>query len=553
MSKAIRISFAFLLFALLNPVFGDFVYVTFEAVTFADNASVLSSSVCGQFSPSSGDMPSPQPIEVTHFPLSGCNQYSNQKIKLINDNALFILRGNCPFETKIIQAARANAKLLLVASSDPLPIANLNDTIAENYSTPMFIIPRSAFTLVSLTDYSTVSITPLALPAFNLNKILLFFIALVPLIIGSLLGGSHMEFLNYGLLLRKGEVDENNLEKLYQEEEVNCIRERVYLLFYIIFMLAVMVAFLLGLYFFYIYFVWISIVIFCFSSSISMYSFFSPFLAKIPFLTCRVPANNFPLFKYRPDPKFFLLLATSVILPVWWIVSRQSSYAWILQDTLGSFLVVYLLTTLRFNTSISFLIPFLCILVLYDVFFVFISPFFTPDGRSIMEYVAFGPDGGSDTSVPNSHLEAVVPSVFNESETTPFIFLVPHLTVSPGEIMCQYPRLFVAGLGFGDVVLPGLFLTYCLHYDNLRKRTFKLTFLVCFLSYALGLVLAFIISFVAKSGQPALLYLVPSTLVSTLLLTLVRGDFKDFLYGRGTKSKKFLLVEAEYSSEEDSF
>ena len=550
MSNITRIIYTFLLFALFNYVSGDFVYVTFLGVKFGENPTVVSKSVCGQYSSLSGDMIPPQSIDVVSIPFAGCNRYSNQMIQSIKDNAVFILRGNCPFDTKIIQAARAEAKLLLVASSNPLPIVGLNKTIAENYSTPMFVVPRASFEFVLLTDYSTVSITPLDIPTFNLNKILLLFIALVPLLIGSLLGGSQLEFLKYGLLLRKGEVSRNNLEDFCHEEEESGIKGRACLLFYIIFPLGIMVTFLLGLYFFYNYFVWVEMVIFCLSTSLSIYSLFSPFLALIPFLSCRIPANKFPLFKHRPDPKFFLLLVSSAILPVCWLVFRQSEYAWIMQDILGTFLIIYVLSTLRFRTAVSFLIPLLCILVLYDVFFVFITPFFTRDGRSVMEYVAFGPDGGSSNAIPNSNQEVVVPSVFDESESIPFLFLVPHITVSPGEIMCQFPRLFIAGLGFGDVVLPGLFLTYCLYYDNIRKRRFKLTFLICFLSYVLSLILAFIISYVTKSGQPALLYMVPSMLAATLLLTLVRRDLKDFLFGRERKSKQFIFDEGEYSSED---
>ena len=552
MSYIIRVTFTFLLLALFDSGFGDFVHVTFDTVKFGENPVVVSSSVCGQSSSTSRDIVSPREIDVISFPHTGCKKYPNENIKLIQNNALFILRGNCPFNAKIIQAESANAKLLLVASSTPLPILDLNRTSADTFNMPMYIVPWSAFEFVSVTDYSTVSITPLQTPVFNYNKILLLFIALLPLLIGSLLGGSPLEFLKYGLLLRKGEVNQNNFDAFGQDEEGDAANGRLSQVFYIIFPLGIMVTFLLGLYFFYNYFVWLSITIFCFSSSLSIYSFFSPFCVQIPLLSCRLPANSFPVLRYRPDPKFFLLLASSAILPALWLVYRQSDNAWILQDILGFFLIVYILNTLRFKTAIYFLIPLLCILVLYDVFFVFITPFFTADGRSVMEYVAFGPDNGSSKKIPKANQEVVVPSVFGASENIPFLFLVPHLTESAGEIVCQYPRLFVAGLGFGDVVLPGLYVTYCLYYDNIRKRKFKITFWVSFLSYVVSLILAFIASYVTKLGQPALLYLVPSILSATLLLAVVRRDLNDFLFGREIKSKMLLLNEAEYSSEDNT-
>ncbi|KAI6651726.1 Signal peptide peptidase-like 2B [Oopsacas minuta] len=534
------------LFALLNPIYGEFVYVTFESVTLRNEAEVVSNSVCGEFSALSGALPSPEPVEVISFRSYGCDTLANKSMRLIDENVLFIVRGSCSFDTKIIQAANANASMLLVASAYPLPIPNLNSTIIDNYTIPLIIVPKSSFKLVSSADYTTVSIELVNTPSLNVNKIVLFFIALIPLILGSILGGCDIEFLKYGLLQRKGEVDLSNLVIFSQEEE----EKQFGLFIYIVFLLGAMIAFLLGLYFFYEYFVWIAMIIFCISTSIAIYSVFSPFIAQIKYITCRIPANEFPILKNRPDPKFFILSLTSVILSLWWILCRQSYYAWILQDILGCFLITYMLSILQFKSSISFLIPLLCVLVVYDVFFVFITPLFTTDGRSIMEYVAFGPDVSSRLSNSNFSIQEVVPYTPTDNENIPFLFLIPHLTLTPQEVACQFPQIFIAGLGFGDVALPGLFLSYCLYYDNLRERKFKLTYLICILSYMVSLALAFIISVVTKMGQPALLYIVPSILASTLLLTIVRGDFKDFLFGKANTSP-FLMAEADYSSEED--
>ena len=543
------IYFVFLIFTLLDLAFGNSVYVTFEGFTLKDYDKYVSNSVCGHFSALSGQLPSPEPIKVTSLYTYGCSKYSDKRTRMIEEIALIILRGGCPFDTKIIQAANANASLLLVASSTPLPIPKLESTIKNQYSLPLLIVPKSSFEFVNSLHFSKISVQQLSEPSFNLNKVVLFFFAIISLLIGSLLGGCGAEFLKYGLLQRKGEVTSSYLEDLEDEKES---KGQFGQILSILFLVGVMIAFLLGLYFFYEYFVWISIAVFCFSSSLATYTVLSPFVALIKFLPWRTPQNKFPILHNRPDLKFFILSLSSIILPVWWVVCRQSQYAWIIQDTLGCFLIIYIISIFPFKTSISLLIPLLCVLVAYDVFFVFITPLFTPDGRSVMEYVAFGPDGSTPSPLSNYSMYEVGPYAANDNENIPFLFLVPFITISPDELACQYPQIYIAGLGFGDVALPGLYLAYCLYYDNLRERRFKLTYLVCIVSYMVSLLIAFVVSYVTKMGQPALLYLVPSTMVSTLLLSIIRGDFKDFLYGRRKKAE-YLLNEGDYSSDEDKF
>lgn len=551
MISANFVYFVFLTFALLDLGSGSFVYVTFEGFTLKDYDRYVSNSVCGQFSALSGQLPSSEPIKVTSLSTFGCSEYSDKRKHMIEENALFVLRGGCSFDTKITQAANANASLLLVASATPLPIPRLNNAIIGNYSLPLLVVPKSSFQFVNSLYYSKISVEQLSEPSFNLNKVVLFFLAMIPLLIGSLLGGCDAEFLKYGLLQRKGEVTYSFLEDFPQEDGKG-FKGQFGLVLYILCLVGFMVAFLLGLYFFYEYFVWISIAVFCVSSSLATYTVLSPFAALIKFLPWRIPQNKLPIFKYRPDPKFFILSLASIILPVWWVACRQSQYAYILQDTLGCFLIIYILSILPFKTSISFLIPLLCVLVGYDVFFVFITPLFTPDGRSVMEYVAFGPDGSTPSPLSNYSVYEVGPYAANNNENIPFLFLAPYVTISPDELACQFPQIYIAGLGFGDVALPGLYLTYCLYYDILRERRFKLTYLVCIVSYMVSLVIAFVVSYVTKMGQPALLYLVPSIIVSTLLLSIIRGDFRDFLFGR-RKNLQFLLSEGDYLSDEDKF
>src|SRR5690348_12088863 len=63
---------------------------------------------------------------------------------------------------------------------------------------------------------------------------------------------------------------------------------------------------------------------------------------------------------------------------------------------------------------------------IYDVFFVFVTPYLTSTGESIMEAAATG-------------------AALTVKETIPMLFRVPSFRPNGGEAM----------LGFGDVVLPG--------------------------------------------------------------------------------------------------
>jgi minor histocompatibility antigen H13 len=113
-------------------------------------------------------------------------------------------------------------------------------------------------------------------------------------------------------------------------------------------------------------------------------------------------------------------------------------------------------------------------------------------------------------------------------------------------------------LGLGDIVLPGIFLAMLLRYDSYRAGVNlpppepadadaeeeaervedrsaqhvevvtdfpKPFFLFGFASYILGLVTTIAVMVYFKAGQPALLYLVPACVGSSLLLALLRGEW----------------------------
>lgn len=82
-------------------------------------------------------------------------------------------------------------------------------------------------------------------------------------------------------------------------------------------------------------------------------------------------------------------------------------------------------------------------------------------------------------------------------------------------------------LGLGDIVMPGLLLCFVLRYDAYKKSQglsgSRLTYFHCsLLGYFLGLLTATVSSEMFKAAQPALLYLVPFTLLPLLTMAYLK-------------------------------
>ena len=105
-------------------------------------------------------------------------------------------------------------------------------------------------------------------------------------------------------------------------------------------------------------------------------------LTDLPLPFPRLPENKIPVFEYRPDLRFFLTVLFCIGVVVWWGVERHASYAWILQDILGFAFVTYLLSRLLF-IEVWVLAILMVFLFFYDIFMVFITPFFTEVGVAI--------------------------------------------------------------------------------------------------------------------------------------------------------------------------
>jgi len=206
----------------------------------------------------------------------------------------------------------------------------------------------------------------------------------------------------------------------------------------------------------------------------------------------------------------------SVVISIGVVAAWLATFYWILTDLLAISLALTALSFVRLpNLKISSII--LILFFVYDVFWVFISPFIFK--KSVMESVA--------TQLP----------------TLPMVLIFPRV-LSPGFSL----------LGLGDIVLPGLWLCFLFRFDKANRTEFKHGyFLRSWIGYILGIILTLIMVVVLQRGQPALLYLVPFTLIPAVVLGWMRGELKHLW--NGTTTHQMYTVEegrAARGSTEDS-
>jgi len=219
----------------------------------------------------------------------------------------------------------------------------------------------------------------------------------------------------------------------------------------------------------------------------------------------------------RVTPAEAMSLLCSAALVMVWIVTGH----WILMDALAMGLCVSMIAYIRLpSLKVSTLL--LIGLLIYDVFWVFFSSYIFK--ANVMVRVA---------TQQAANPVAVMASKF---KANPVGNISPQISL-PGKLI--FPSMQDRGrfsmLGLGDIVMPGLLLCFVMRYDNYKKQTAaasdteqsKITYFHCSLiGYIVGLVTATVASEVYKAAQPALLYLVPFTLLPILIMAYLKGDLR---------------------------
>uniref|UniRef100_A0A669BTP6 Signal peptide peptidase like 2A n=1 Tax=Oreochromis niloticus TaxID=8128 RepID=A0A669BTP6_ORENI len=391
----------------------------------------------------------------------------------VKGKALVVMRGNCDFSQKALIAQRFGATTLLIASNETLITPSANESEYAKVNISLLFIFNKSFNISCL----------------NLMTILtLCIIAVILLIsIGTVILGGYW---SGELTFECGESKADSGElSLYSPLKV-------------VIFVALMCGMLVLMYFFYKVLVYIIIAIFCLASASALYSCFDAVMDKIGCGTLSFSVRN-----WNFSVRSLLLAAVCIsIAVVWGVYRNEDRWIWILQDLLGiAFCLNFMKTISLSNFKICVIL--LSLLLVYDVFFVFITPFFTKNGVSIMVQVALGPDASG--------------------EKLPVVMRVPRL-LAWAQNLCM---MQFSILGYGDIIVPGLLVAYCSRFDVWIKSKRKVYFISCCIAYFLGMILTFIVMLLSGMGQPALLYLVPFTVITSAVVAGCRGEMKQFWAG----------------------
>ncbi|XP_046839970.1 signal peptide peptidase-like 3 [Xenia sp. Carnegie-2017] len=210
-----------------------------------------------------------------------------------------------------------------------------------------------------------------------------------------------------------------------------------------------------------------------------------------------------------------LAIICSIFLVGVWMFTGH----WILMDAMAMGLCISMISYLRLP-SLKVSIILLLGLVFYDVFWVYFSAYLFKD--NVMVKVATQPANN-----PISFVDDKIGSTIYKGAASN-----KHLSL-PGKLV--FPSYSEKGrmsmLGLGDIVMPGLLLSFVLRFDNHKQKSSeetKIKYFHCSLiGYFVGLLGATIVSEVYQTAQPALLFLVPSTLLPVLVIGYLQNDLKE--------------------------
>ena len=227
-----------------------------------------------------------------------------------------------------------------------------------------------------------------------------------------------------------------------------------------------------------------------------------------------------------------VLLLTCSFTVVAWLFSGH----WILNNLLGISICIAFVSHVRLPNIKICAMLLLCLFV-YDIFWVFYSERFF--GANVMVSVA--------TQQASNPMHTVASSL-----SLPGVQLITKKLELPVKIV--FPRNLLGGvvpgqsasdfmmLGLGDMAIPGMFLALVLCFDYRKSRDtiniFELRsskghkyIWYALPGYAIGLVTALAAGVLTHSAQPALLYLVPSTLGPVIVISWIKNELHELWEG----------------------
>lgn len=214
-----------------------------------------------------------------------------------------------------------------------------------------------------------------------------------------------------------------------------------------------------------------------------------------------------------------------------WLVSGH----WLLNNVLGISICIAFVSHVRLpNIKVCALL--LVCLFVYDIFWVFFSERFF--GANVMVSVATQKASNPIHMVANSFSLPGLQLITKKLEMPVKIIFPRNLLggIFPGSKAVDYLML-----GLGDMAIPGMLLALVFSFDHHKNKNisglaeksskgYKYVWYALF-GYAVGLVSALAAGILSQSAQPALLYLVPSTLGPVVFLSWIRKDLWELWEG----------------------
>ncbi|KAM7260388.1 hypothetical protein ACFE04_016129 [Oxalis oulophora] len=431
---------------------------------------------------------------------SDCCSLPNQKLK---NDVIMVDRGNCKFTTKANNAEAVGASAILIINNQK----ELYKMVCEPDETdldikiPAVMLPHDAGaslkkTLLNNSNVSVQLYSPQR-PLVDVAEVFLWLMAVGTILCASYWSAwSAKEAAIENDKLLKDAAEEIEHDKAVTGSGIVDINVTSAILFVVIASCFLVILYKLMSY----WFIELLVVLFCIGGVEGLQT-------CLVFLLSRFFKHAGESYIKAP---FFgaishLTLAVSpfcIAFAVVWAVYRNVSFAWIGQDILGIALIITVLQIVHVpNLKVGTVL--LGCAFLYDIFWVFLSKKLFHE--SVMIVVARGDKSGED-GIP---------------------------------MLLKIPRLFdpwggYSIIGFGDILLPGLLVAFSLRYDWLTNKSLRAGyFLWAMIAYGLGLLITYVaLNLMDGHGQPALLYIVPFTLGTFMMLGMKRGDLK-VLWNKG--------------------
>lgn len=432
-------------------------------------------------------------LEAAATPDTGCNSTSNQ----FDGHAALLWRGDCTFTRKarVAQAAGASA-MIVVNTKEELykMVCDKNDSgTFLDIKIPAVLLPKSAGKnlehALKAGKQVKVQLYSPDRPAVDAAEFVLWVMAVGTITCASIWSAwSFYDAADEHCKLVKENQDDFNGE--HEKEDygvlnINVASAVLFVLFASGFLLLIY-KFMSG------WFLLLLVILFCIGGVEGLQACLVALLSRW-FIRANGIYANLPFF----GPVSLLTLIVSpfcITFATVWAVYRHLSFAWVAQDILGIALIITVLQIVRLpNIKVATVL--LTCAFLYDIFWVFMSPIVF--NESVMIVVARGDRSGED-GIP---------------------------------MLLKIPRIFdpwggYSIIGFGDILLPGLLISFAKRFDVATKKTIRNGyFLWLSIGYGFGLIVTYIaLNLMDGHGQPALLYIVPFTLGSLFFLGWKRGE-----------------------------